>query len=241
MNVVTLLFVIVPGFVADAARRAWFGERKTSDFERTVHSLVFSVFGLGAYLTVAAFVHWWIPSTWAEKAFSPPYLAAVFGGSGGQPAVRVDAWLLVILGLHTLFATAVALGALRFLRSKDVSNWLQKHAGRSLDPAWTMLWARHYPVPKDGGERWITVISGGSRILGRFIGASDPTEAQDLILGDPLFWDEQRTQWRADGVRLVFIPAAKIDAIYLSPAGDESALRGYLDSEFRLLPEGGSP
>jgi hypothetical protein len=236
VNVVTLLFIIVPGFIADSARRALYGERKVSDFQRTIHSLIFSAFGLGAYLAIGAAVRAWVAAPWLHRAFSPPYVSAVFDPATSNP-VSADRWLLLALLLHSVFASLIALIVMKAMRSRWMTTWLQNRAGRSLDPAWSMLWDRHYSTP-DAGERWLTVMSGGERILGRFVAASDPSEAQDLILGDPLFWDPDRKQWHADGVRVVFIPQSKIDAIFLSPASGELAPRGYLDSQFRLIPKG---
>lgn len=233
MSLLALLFVIVPGFVADSVRRVVFGERKTSDFERTIHSLVFSAIGLGAYLAAGAAARGL--GVGDQSWFSPPYLPAI-ADPLGKTGVPVTWLILPTLLLHSLFSSGVALIIVKVVRSKPAS-WILEHvAGRSLDPAWSIFWAKYYPAKRS--ERWLTVVSGDQRILGRFLAASDPSEAQDLVLGDPLFWDKERTQWHADGVRVVFVPAGKIDAILLSPVEGESVARGYLDSEFKPLPEG---
>ncbi len=54
LSPVVLLFVVVPGFVADGAYRALHGAPKRSDIERTLRSVILSVVGLSSYLLVGA-------------------------------------------------------------------------------------------------------------------------------------------------------------------------------------------
>jgi len=230
MNVLTLLFIITPGFLADFTRRAIFGERKTSDFERTVHSIVLSVVGLGAYLAVGKLLMavGVTPTSWLV---GPPYLAPVLDLSNRTP-IALDWRALFALLYHTLLATLSAISGVGAVRK--ASRRLLSRAGRSLESSWFLFWSL-YRVPKGKPARWVTIISGDSRTLGRFISASDPAESKDVVLGDPLFWDEERKLWRADGVRVAYFPEGKVEAMYLSATDGETVLRGHLDENFQPI------
>jgi hypothetical protein len=106
--------------------------------------------------------------------------------------------------------------------------------GRSLESSWFLFW-RVWKVEPGQSERWVTIVSGKNRVLGRMLSASDPAESKDILLSDPYFWDEQRKQWHGDGVRIAYFPEAKIEALYLSPTSGETAEHGYFDGNFNRL------
>lgn len=195
MNLIALLFVVVPGFLADYARRIVFGHRKASDFERTVLSLTWSAFGLAAYLAIGDLIAWVSRSTHPPRLFVPAYLTAL-GTVSGQAAVTLDAWVFVTLGMHTAFAIGVALTSVRAMRT-SFGRWvLGGVANRTTDSVWMQLWSVHQPGADGKNPRWVQVItSRGDRISGRFISASDEGDARDVLLGDPLFWDAETRPW----------------------------------------------
>jgi hypothetical protein len=236
VNLLSLLFVVVPGFIADKALRAWYGQRKTSDFELTVRSLIFSVLGLAVYLGLSAGVVALWPAAAASGVVRPAYLAAV-GDASGKTAAVIDATAMGAVLLHTAIATTLALLWTWVITRKRVTNFLATHAGRSLrSNAWQLTWGE-YARTEDPGGRWVTVVlTDGTRVRGQMQVASDPLDDKDLLLVHPFFWEPDPGRWRAENVRFVYLRESQIHSVLLAPAGDEQALLGYFDRNFAVLP-----
>jgi hypothetical protein len=241
-SLLVLLFVIVPGFLADSVFRLAYGERRLTDFERTVRSLIFSAFGLLAYLAVvqavdAALAYLPRYSGLADWVVSPPYLEAL-GDTAGKTAVVLGLHAFLPFLLHTLVTVLLALVWGGILSRPWAERWYSKSTGRSAGgSAWQILWSRLHP--SESPARWLTVrLSGGLRVMGRLQVATDLPEEKDLILGDPWFWDADKKDWFAENTRYIFIPAGKIESIAMSPGGNEVALTGLLRELTGTAPEG---
>jgi hypothetical protein len=229
------MFIIVPGFIADTVLRAAYGDKRLSDFERTIRSIVLSVFGLLLYLPVIELVeltsHQFFPHarfpSWMVK---PQYLPAL-GDSSGKTVVTLEATTFLPFLAHTFVTIGAALMWGWFLSIGSVQRLFIQHTGRVTNgTSWQLFWSKFHPVTADASlKRLVTVrLSDGGRIMGEFQSASDPVEDKDLVLGNPWFWDAGRHDWHADNTRFVYISAAKIDSISLSPVGAETAASGYL-------------
>jgi hypothetical protein len=231
-SLVVLLFVVVPGFLADSVFRLTYGERRLTDFERTVRSLIFSAFGLLAYLALAQGIDALVALSpryrgIAPWLLSPPYLQAL-GDSAGKTGVVLGLTAFLPFLLHTLVTLLLALAWGWVLSRPWVEGLYGRSTGRSTGgSAWQILWGRLHP--SDAPARWLTVrLSGGLRVMGRLQVADDLSGDKDLVLGDPWFWDAEKADWFAENTRYIFIPAGKIESIALSPGGRESALTGFL-------------
>jgi hypothetical protein len=241
-SLLVLLFVIVPGFLADSVFRLAYGERRLTDFERTVRSLIFSAFGLLAYLAVVQAVDAalaYLPrfGGLADWVVSPPYLQAL-GDTAGKTAIILGLQAFLPFLLHTLVTILLALSWGGLLSRPWAERWYSKSTGRTAGgSAWQILWSRLHPSKSPA--RWLTVrLSGGLRVMGRLQVANDLTEEKDLILGEPWIWDAEKEDWFAENSRCIFIPAGKIESIALSPGGDEVALTGYLSELTATATEG---
>ena len=241
-SLLVLLFVIVPGFLADSVFRLTYGERRLTDFERTVRSLIFSAFGLLAYLAVIQAVDAAVAypprySGLVRWIVSPPYLQAL-GDTAGKPGVVLGFRSFVPFLLHTLVAVLLALLWGGILSRPWAERLYSRSTGRAAGgSAWQILWARLHPSGPPA--RWLTVrLSSGLRVMGRLQVANDLTEEKDLVLGDPWFWDAEKKDWFAENTRYIFIPAGKIESIAMSPGGSEVALTGFLRELTGTAPEG---
>jgi hypothetical protein len=241
-SLLVLLFVIVPGFLADSVFRLTYGERRLTDFERTVRSLIFSAFGLLAYLAVvqaldAAVGHLPRYGGLASWIVSPPYLQAL-GDTAGKTGVVLGFRAFLPFLLHTLVTVLLALSWGGILSRPWAERWYSRSTGRSAGgSAWQILWGRLHPT--ESPARWLTVrLSGGLRVMGRLQAANDLTEEKDLVLGDPWIWDAEKGDWFAENTRYIFIPAGKIESIALSPGGSEVALTGFLGELTATAHEG---
>jgi hypothetical protein len=231
-SLVVLLFVVVPGFLADSVFRLTYGERRLTDFERTVRSLIFSAFGLLAYLALVQGVDALVASSERFRGIkawvlSPPYLQAL-GDASGKTGVVLGLTAFLPFLLHTLVTVLLALLWGGVLSRPWVEGLYSRSTGRSAGgSAWQILWGRLHPSAAPA--RWLTVrLSGGLRVMGRLQVADDLPEEKDLVLGDPWFWDAEKGDWFAENTRYIFIPAGKIESIALSPGGSEVALTGFL-------------
>ncbi|MEW5929960.1 MAG: DUF6338 family protein [Gemmatimonadota bacterium] len=241
-SLLVLLFVVVPGFMADSIYRLTFGERRLTDFERTVRSLIFSAFGLLAYLAGAQAVHALVGRVRGYDGLlawivSPPYLQAL-GDAEGKTGVLLGWTAFVPFVLHTVVTVLVALLWGWALSRPWVERWYSESTGRSTGgSAWQILWGRLHA--SEAPARWLTVrLSGGLRVMGRLQVADDLPDEKDIVLGDPWFWNEEKGDWFAENTRYIFIPAGKIESIALSPGGREVALTGFL-GEMMATAHGG--
>lgn len=239
-SLLVLLFIILPGFVADSIARASFGDKKLTDFERTVRSLIYSVAGLFVYMMLAWLVNgivWRVSchERWLfVDAVRPSYLAAV-SDPQGKTKFQLNGLTALVLLLHSGATVGTAV-LWSWVTSRDfVLKHFSEITGRALGgTAWILFWTRFFPVPKEykekvQGPRWVTVqLTGGRRIMGQFQAATDtPDEESDLVLGHPWFWDAVREDWHAENVRYIFIPANQIEYVLLPPVGDQIASTGY--------------
>jgi hypothetical protein len=241
-SLLVLLFVIVPGFLADSVFRLAYGERRLTDFERTVRSLIFSAFGLLAYLALVQGIDALVASSERYRGIetwilSPPYLQAL-GDAAGKTGVALGLTAFLPFLLHTMVTVLLALFWGGVLSRPWAERLYSRSTGRSAGgSAWQILWGRLHP--SDHPARWLTVrLSGGHRVMGRFQLASDVLEEKDLVLGDPWFWDAEREDWFAENTRYIFIPAGKLESIALSPGGSEVALTGFRRDLMGTAPGG---
>jgi hypothetical protein len=229
MNLVSLVFFVLPGFLADYFRRVLFGHRKASDFERTILSLAWSAFGLTIVLLVGELIALMRDSKVPPSAFRAPYLGAL---TAPGTSVTFDGWAFLALLTHTIAAMAIAAGTVKLLRWERLKKALARITSRSLDSAWMQLWTEYQP-----GRRITVITAKGERVVGKFLAASDESDARDIILGDPLFWDPDAADWKGEGVKIAYYPEAKIEAVYMSTKEPEIPFRGYLSDREKPPPQ----
>lgn len=235
-NLLVLIFFIVPGFIADTVLRAAYVDKRLSDFERTVRSIILSVFGLLAYLSIVQLLNSALMAVTDQRIagwmLAPPYLTTL--GSAKEAATELNAYALVPFAVHTLVTVALALSWGKLVASQRAEQFFITHTGRlTVGTSWQLLWSRFYPVtltaPPSARKRLVTaVLQGGGRIMGELQSASTPLEDKDLVLGNPWFWHAERKDWHAQNTRFVYIPMGRIEYIALSPGGGETALSGFL-------------
>jgi hypothetical protein len=213
--------------------RAVYVDRRLSDFERTIRSIIFSAFGLLGYLAAARGVESLLSrlgwKNFPEWITSPTYLPAL-GDATAKTTVLLDAKALLPFVLHTLVTSLIALAWGKAIASNRFEKFFVKRTGRSTGgTAWQVLWSRYFPASTAQEVRSVTVVlSSGRRIMGFLQSASNPIEDKDIVLGHPWFWDPTREDWHAENTRFVYIPAGEVEYISLSPAGSETALSGFL-------------
>lgn len=212
---VVLLFVLVPGFIADQAYAACWGAEKPSDAERAIRSLIWSVFGLALYL-------------WRYDA-PPPYVPA---NLGQWDAASFTSASLRAIAVHTLYALYLAFVTGWFLTRSLTRVFFSAFFGRSLrdNRAWDMLWTqvangrtvrvRVSDRPEDGF------------IFGHCLAASTGHADKDLLLHDPKIIDEE-SQIVDDlaGIRVLFIPEKQIREIRLGLSTEEQERRERRENE----------
>jgi len=244
LGLVVLLFVLVPGFIADQAYSMFRVKAELSETERVLRSLVFSAFGLSAYLALGALIAWvgtklsFSPWAWT---IGPPYIGSLTSSSGTTEAtrIRLDATALLALTWHIIVSSLVAVAWAKFLSIKAVEKFATQQTGRSLQGGgpWGTFWSQKYTTDDTGAElkgnalRRVSVALGdGSLILGEMQLVNDSArEGCDIVLGNPLFYDAPRQLLRAEGIRYMYIPGEHIASVRLSAAGAEQALRGYFN------------
>jgi hypothetical protein len=201
LGLVALLFVIVPGFIADTLFRSTRGMAKGGEFERVLRSIIWSVFGLGLY---GAVLH-----------EPPPYLTLL-----GQNANTVLGHLTVLpLVGHCAFSCLAAFITSAVAEDQKTRRIFMNVFRRSLNErsAWDVLWHEHskdrlvYVARKDGAAYW-----------GRMVAASAGTGKRELVLSDPstVSTDPNRPTQMLD-IRFVYLPEDQIAEIRFAKQGEE--------------------
>src|SRR5260370_2774967 len=156
LGLVVLLFVLVPGFIADQAYSLFRVRAEVSETERVLRSLVFSAFGLSAYLALGALIAWagteLSLSPWAW-IISPPYIGSLTSGGHAAP-IRLDATALVALTWHIVISSLVAVLWAKILGLKAVNKFAARQTGRSLQGGgpWGTFWSQKYTTDDTGAE-----------------------------------------------------------------------------------------
>lgn len=154
-----LLFVVVPGFIADATLRSLFGQTSLTDFERTVRSLILSIIGLLVYLTVVSVASSLVDllpgyAGLQDWMLLPPYLTALGGPSTGTVNFSgTTLWPFLAHSASTVFA-GVCWG--RLMSTPWVERLIANRTGRAVrGTAWQLLWNRYNKVYAVGSVRKI--------------------------------------------------------------------------------------
>lgn len=243
VSLVVLLLVIVPGFIADSAYRAVLGGRPLSDAERTLRSLILSVMGLAAYLlsgALAGAIIGMCPQCHLELPpilRAPPYVTGL-SQTPSNAAIGLDVQSVLGLTLHILWTLAVAALWGRIVSLATTRRLFRRVAGRSLGVSgvWAVFWNDFFPGPvaRHGEDvRTVSVeLADGRLILGAFQSVTDiAEEGRDIILGNPYFYNAERSLFRAEGIRYMYIPEKEIRTVRLSGAGSEEPPRGYFNAK----------
>jgi hypothetical protein len=249
LGLVALLFVLVPGFVADRAYSQFRGQVELSETERVLRSLVFSVFGLSAYLVVGAGIAECVGalSRGAARAWpwivTPPYINSLTANSANQPEssrISLDASALLALTWHIAWSMLLAVGWALLLNTQRAEAFVTQRSGRSLrgGGAWGALWSKVYTTD-DAGQplrgaslRKVSVaLVDGSLILGdmQLVNDNPARDGRDIVLGNPLFYEPKARRLRAEGIRYLYVPGERVASVRLSAAGAEEVIRGYFN------------
>jgi hypothetical protein len=199
-SLIVVLYLLVPGFIADTAFRTVRGLQKGEEADRVLRSLVWSLFGLGVYLAVAD---------------APEYLRQL--GTGNTAPSFTSANLVGLAG-HTLLSTAIAALCAKVLETKTVRDAIQTALGRTLAerPPWDFMWT------DDAPGRFVRVTLKDGRIYwGHKRAASTGPDEKELVLSD-LFIEEAGKRKYIPDARLMYIPGGEIAEIRLSPTQEEA-------------------
>jgi hypothetical protein len=209
LGLVVLLFIIVPGFVADEVYGACFGTDKPTDVERTLRSLILSVFGLAVYL-------------WLLKA-PPPYLPKQLSDFAGVGFTEATGKALL---LHTLFSCGVAIVGGVLLTNRYSTRIVSGVVGRSLGQprAWDMMWANHR------ADRTVRVRTGDDTdrfFYGHCLSVSHGAHDKDIVLHDPhIVTSDDTIIDELYNVRLLYIPESQVKEIRLGQTPEERGDEG---------------
>jgi hypothetical protein len=252
-SLLVLLFVIVPGFLADSILRSVFGEKRLTDFERTVRSLIFSVIGLFVYAVLPRVADRLVEvitsgriSLVPDDFVLPSYLGALLDSTDGRLTLGWTAF--AAFGTHIALTIGIALLWGWFMSWHVVRERFEAATGRSISyTAWEILWLRLFrrrpEVGTEAGpeQSWITVqLVSGLRLMGLLQAATDSIdEEKDVVLGHPWFWDSEKGDWRAENIRYIYLPASRIEFISLGPIAGEEEKSGYY-KDFQPLGKEGS-
>jgi len=201
LNLVVVLYLLVPGFIADTAFRTIRGLEKGNEMERVLRSIVWSLFGLGLYL--------------AFSGVAPEYLGQLGKADASPSFTRVN---LLQLGGHTLFSVSVAAICAQLLETKKVRGVIQAALGRTLAERlpWDFMWV------DDSAGRFVRVELKNGRIYwGHKRAESTGSADKEIVLSD-LFLEEAGVRTYIADARLIYIPGSEIAEIRLSPTPEEA-------------------
>jgi hypothetical protein len=164
LGLVVLIFVIVPGFIADTLFRSIRGMSKGGQFERILRALVWSVFGLGTY------------QLFLGKP--PSYLA----GLGAEPDVVLFHLTVLPLALHSIFSAAAAFVTATVAEDRIVRVAFMRAFSRSLNErsAWDVMWHEHRR-----GRRVRIERKDGQVYWGDLASVSSGSGKHEILLADP--------------------------------------------------------
>ena len=194
-GLVVVLFLIVPGFLADQVFVTCWGLKKGSDVERLARSLIWSVLGLALYL-------------WRFDV-PPPYVPQRLNQ---WDSASLDAASLRAIGVHTGLSAYIAFTMGWLLARRITQQVFSALFHRSLadSRAWDMLWNDHE------GRSVRVRLKDGRIVFGWCLAASDADKDKDLVLHDPKIVDDQMVEQNAlADVRVVYLKESEICEVHL--------------------------
>jgi hypothetical protein len=201
LGLVVLIFVIVPGFIADTLFRVIRGMSKGGEFERILRALVWSVFGLGLYQLFLDSL--------------PPYLSNI----SQLPDVVLKHLTVGPLVLHSVFSGLSAFVAASISEDRGVRKWFMRTFSRSLNERspWDVMWHEHR------AGRIVRLERKDGRIyVGKFVAASVGAE-NDLLLVDPSLEEgDPNNLVPIEDARFLYVPEDQIVEIRLGLTLEEA-------------------
>lgn len=200
-SLIVVLYLLVPGFIADTFFRYVRGMDKGGEMERVLRSLVWSVFGLSVYLLFIG---------------EPPEYLKDLGAANASPTFsRVN---LLQLAAHSFLATGVAGVTAAIVETKKIRNGLQSIFSRSLAERvpWDLMFGEHR------AGRYVRVErKDGPTYMGFLLTVSSGSAERAVVLYDPYRVTEDGALKKIEDARLLYIAGSEIAEIRLAPTQEE--------------------
>ncbi len=200
-SLIVVLYLVVPGFIADTFFRYVRGMDKGGELERVLRSLVWSVFVLSLYLLLIG---------------EPPEYLKDLGTANASPTFsRAN---LLQLAAHSLFATGVAGATAMIVESKKVRTKLQSIFARSLAERvpWDLMFGEHR-----AGRLVRVQRKDGPTYVGFLLTVSTGSAERSVVLYDPSIVTEGQAPKKIEDARLLYIAGSEIAEIRLAPTQEE--------------------
>lgn len=195
LGLVALVFMLIPGFIADQAYRACWGLETGDHYEGTLRALVWSVLGLGLYALVFGGMPNYLPVLTDNTALAP------------------GRWTFFALVGHTALATVAATAVGWTVSQKPVHDWFVRTFGRSMrdESLWDMI-MRH----DIKGRGVLVELVDGRALTGTHYATSTSSDKKEMAIADP-FERQPDGSWRLlDDTRLLFVAEKNIRLMKLS-------------------------
>jgi hypothetical protein len=201
LGLLALVFVVIPGYIADEAFRLCWGLEKCNEFERLLRCMVWSLFGLAVYALLVGHAPSYLPVAAAESS-SVIFDRRTLGELAGHCGCTIVVALLV--GLVT---------------SLKVTHRLSVQIlGRPVraERPWDLL-MRHYRK-----DRQIKVeLTNGDVYFGNHVASSTGDDPSELALRDPSI-RTSTGEWQVVAeTRILYFKAEQIRAIHFSKTFEE--------------------
>ncbi|HEV7596273.1 MAG TPA: DUF6338 family protein [Gemmatimonadaceae bacterium] len=204
LSLLAIVYLLVPGFIADTLFRTIRGIEKGEDLERVLRSLVWSVFGLSIYLLV--------------MGVAPEYVAQLAIKDAGPTFTRSN---LLQLALHAAFSMLIAAAAAKLLETAKIRRTIQGALGKTLAERlpWDFMWL------DESAGRKVRVVRKGEKApiyWGYIRSASTGSADKELLLREPAIEDENQIPHPIGTAHLLYIPGSEIAEIRLAPTKEEA-------------------
>jgi hypothetical protein len=200
-GVLGVIFVLVPGYIADLAFRACWGASKGDEFDRSLRSIIWSVLGFILYV-----------GAWGKA----PRFADLFVI---RPTLESFDWKVTSSwAVDVVFCTGGALLVGWIANAKWAQKRFAKWFKRSLtfETPWESAWAR------EGQMRHIRVVmKDGPVYVGRGYSMSQDMEQKELLLADPSE-EKDGAFTPVAGIRFMYIRVDETREIHFSYTEEEA-------------------
>jgi hypothetical protein len=197
--VLVLVFLLLPGIVADAAYRFVTWRPDPSDqgtFVRATAISFAALFGLVALDSL-------IPTVFEIPVYLQPGWWRSEAGARELPwADLAPGWLQ-----HAAVALVGSLGVGLLVKSRQLAGLLRRMLGRSLySSAWD-----EFAVQNIG--RWVLVTLSGGRVFYGVLGIASGDRKKDVVLYRPMPYDADKGTYQFTGNKVIFIREDEVESV----------------------------
>lgn len=197
--VLVLVFVLLPGVVADGVYRFLTWRPDPSDQGALVRATAISFSALFGLLVLQTL----LPGVFSVPAYLRP------DWWRGATELQQLPWSEVLASWlqHAFIAIAGAVGVAMVVRWRRLTALLQRLLGRSLySSAWDEFAVQHI-------GRWVLVTVSGGRVLYGMLGIASGDRKKDIVLHRPMPYDPETRTYQFTGNRTIFIREDQVENV----------------------------